>query len=295
MSRQPTPFADDFVQTEPALGILRLAALIAEAEAEPDEESLDAMSAQVAAQVFDAVDGAKIWPELARGLMARAPSRMVRLLRDCGALAQFLPETAALFGVPQITDEASPVDIGAHLLKALDEAALCAAPLEARFALLLMNVGKADSPPEHLPSHYRHVERGLPRVEAICRRFEAPAECRDLALLALGECERVHRVSKARAGPVAALLDRLGAFEAPERFLRLMSVCACDYRAYGGRSGQPYPKAELLDIALRACRAVGAGASGASGEDGGAASAQSARAEAIARAFNSQRWSQEAP
>jgi len=285
MSRQPTALPSDFVQTEPALGILRLAALIAEADAEPDAESLDAMSAQVGAQVFDAVDAAKIWPELARGLMARAPSRMVRLLRDCGALAQFLPETAALFGVPQITDEASPVDIGEHLLKALDEAALCAAPLEARFALLVMNVGKADSPAEHLPSHYRHVERGIPRLEAICRRLRTPPECRELAMLALGECERVHRVSKARAGPVAALLERLGAFDAPERFLLLMQVCACDYRAYGERSGAPYPKAELLDVARRACRAVG--------EDGGAATAQGARAEAIARAFGSRRWSQE--
>ena len=35
-----------------------------------------------------------------------------------------------------------------------------------------------------------------------------------------------------------------------------MIVCACDYRAYGDRSGQDYPKAALLDTALRACAEV---------------------------------------
>jgi len=65
-------------------------------------------------------------------------------------------------------------------------------------------------PREHLPVHYRHIERGRPRIEAICSRFEVPAVCRELALLALAECERVHRVSEVRAGPVALMLERLG-------------------------------------------------------------------------------------
>jgi tRNA nucleotidyltransferase (CCA-adding enzyme) len=37
-----------------------------------------------------------------------------------------------------------------------------------------MNAGKTDSPREHLPVHYRHVERGQPRIEAICDRFGVP-------------------------------------------------------------------------------------------------------------------------
>ena len=125
-----------------------------------------------------------------------------------------------------------------------------------RFALLVMNVGKSDSPREHLPVHYRHVERGRPRIEEICARFRAPAECKALALLALAECERVHRVSKMRAGPVALMLERLGAFDAPERFQELMIVCASDFCAHEGREGKPYPKAALLEIALKACAEI---------------------------------------
>jgi tRNA nucleotidyltransferase (CCA-adding enzyme) len=157
-----------------------------------------------------------------------------------------------------------------------------------------MNAGNADSPPEHLPVHYRHIERGRPRIEAICNRFGVPYICRDLALLALAECERVHRVSEVRAGPVALMLERLGAFDAPDLFKQLMSVCACDYRAYGDRSGQDYPKAALLETALRACAEVDASEFAADLSTADAVdAAQTARTAAIARAFRSQRWSDE--
>jgi tRNA nucleotidyltransferase (CCA-adding enzyme) len=273
-------------QTHPSLAIIRMAALLAEAEDEPDDDALDDLLGQVEPGFLLHVHPNDVWPELARGLMARSPSRMVRALSACGALSQIVPETAALFGVPQIADEAAPVDIGAHLLRAIDEAANCGAPLAVRFALLVMNVGKADSPPEHLPSHYKHIERGIPRIRGICDRLSAPDEMQELALLALAECERIHRVSPARAGPIALMLDRLGAFDGTEAFELLMIVCACDYRAFGDRSGQDYPKAALLNAAIQTC--AGMEEVGLEGE-----ALQVARAKAIARALRSQRWSED--
>ncbi|MBI5013560.1 MAG: tRNA nucleotidyltransferase, partial [Methylocystis sp.] len=89
---------------------------------------------------------------------------------------EILPEVAALFGVPQISDGEDEVDLGEHLMRSLDTASKRGASLPTRFALLVMNVGKSDSPREHLPVHYRHVERGRPRIEDICARFRAPAE-----------------------------------------------------------------------------------------------------------------------
>ena len=285
--KPPSPRFEHLAQTHPGLAILRLAALLGEAEAEPDAESLDVLFEQVDAGFLLDTPPQDIWPELARGLMTRAPERMIRIFRECGALEQILPEVANLFGVPQIAETPTPVDLGDHLLLALAEAALCGAPLPVRFALLAMNAGKANSPPEHLPIHYRHQERGRPRIEAMCDRLHAPPDCRSLALLALEEVERVHRVSKMRAGPVAVLLERLGAFSAPALYADLMMVCACDYRAYGDRSGQPYPKAALLDLAIKACAEID------EARLGDAQALAGARAEAIARAFCSQRWADE--
>lgn len=275
------PLPADLVQTEPGLAVLRMAALLAEDDGALDEELLDAMAEHTARGALAATPAGALWPELQRGLMARGPSRMLAALRLSGALGAVLPELTALFGVPQLGADQTSVDIGLHTLNALADAGRCEAPLDVRFALLVMNVGKSDSPPEHLPIHYRHVERGGPRIEAICARFGVPAACRELALLALTECERVHRVSEVRAGPVAAMLARLGAFDRPERFAALMQVCACDYRAHGEGFGPVYPKAELLQAALRACREV---ASDADDLD-------LARAQAIAAALGSQRWS----
>ena len=284
MSSESTSLPPEFLQAHPALSLLRLAALSAGPDGMLDDDTLELMFEQVNCGALAGMVATDVWQELERGLMARMPSNMFRALYASGALKKVLPEVAAVFGVPQIADDPPQVDIGQHLLRVLDEAARCGAPLPVRFAALAMHVGKADSPPEHLPIHYRHVERAQPRIEAMCERFGVSADCRELALLALVECERVHRVSEIRAGPVAAMLERLGAFDRPQQFEQLMTLCACDYRAYPRRKTHDYPKAGLLDVALKACAAID--------ETGLSADAlQEARAAAIAVAFGSERWS----
>jgi tRNA nucleotidyltransferase (CCA-adding enzyme) len=250
---------------------------------EPNFEALELLREQVEAGGLDELPPYEFWDELAPCLMKRAPERSLRILRDCGALGRILPEVEALFGVPQIAEGELDADLGELILNGLHEAALCDAPLSVRYALLVMNVGKSDSPAQHLPVHYRHIERGRPRIEDISARFSVSNECLDLALLAIAECERVHRVSRVRAGPVAAMLGRLDAFDDRPRFERLMTVCACDFRAYKGRAGQDYPKAALLAIAIDACSEIP--------ETLPRSEKEIARTEAIARAFGSERWS----
>lgn len=272
-----------FDRDHTGLPLLRAAARVGRAPSEADFVELEFWRERVEAGALEELSPSRAWPEIVECLMARAPARSMRLLRDSGALRRLLPEVEALFGVPQIAEGDANADLGELLMNALSEAALCEAPLAVRFAIMVMNVGKSDSPREHLPVHYGHLERGRPRIEAICARFETPEDCRDLALLALAEGERVHRVSRVRAGPVAAMLERLGAFDERSQFDRLMTVCACDFRAYRGRSGQAYPKAAILAAALDACREV-------TGPPG--AEVTALRAKAIAHAFASERWSE---
>ncbi len=287
-----SPSLSTSLQIQPALSILRLAALSAEPDGALDDETLELMFAQVEAGALASVPPVQIWSELQRGLMAQTPSNMFRALYSCGALSEVLPEVADLFGVPQIADDPHQVDIGHHVVRVLDQAAHSNAPLPVRFAALVMNVGKADSPPEHLPVHYRHTDRGWPRIEAICQRFGLADDCRELALLALFEAERVHRVSDVRAGPVAAMLERLGAFDQSERYTQLLLLCTCDYRAYRGCDNNEYPKAALLEIARQACTSIDAATLTAGKNPLAATEAlQEARAIAIANAFGSVRWS----
>jgi tRNA nucleotidyltransferase (CCA-adding enzyme) len=291
MTGVPEHFASEWLQPDRGLGLLRLAALYADADGIPDQETLDAIFVQVEAGALADKPHRSMWPELARGLMAPQPGTMIRVLRESGILKIILPELAGLFGVPQIADDPSEVDLGVHLMRTLNETAKLEAPLEVRFAALVMNVGKSDSPAEHLPVHYRHVERGGPRIEAICTRFGVADSCRDMAMLALAESERVHRVSSVRAGPIAAMLERLGAFDRPARFREFLLLCLCDYNAYERLVERPYEKAAILEAALAACGEVDRrDATEAAGDAAVPDWLRSARAGAIAQAFRSLRW-----
>lgn len=284
MSSTPLPAAIGALVRAPALNLLRIAAAAsAGPDGEVDAETLALMAQQVDEGLFDAVLPAEVWPELCTGLMAAVPSRMLRVLRACGALRRLLPELDALFGVPQSADDPPTVDLGEHVLRCVDAAARQQAPLSVRFAALVFNVGKSDSPPEHLPFHYRHMERGLPRIQAICARFGAPPDCADLAVLALHEVERIHRAAPSRAGSIAAMLERLEAFERRDRFDGLLAVCTADYRAYPGRATRSYPKAALLNQALDACMGI-------AGADEHIEALREARALAVAAALDSARW-----
>jgi tRNA nucleotidyltransferase (CCA-adding enzyme) len=284
-------FASKWSQPDRGLGLLRLAALFADPDGLPDADTLDAMMLEVAAGALADTPHRSMWPELAAGLMAPQPGTMIRVLRDSGALQVILPDVAALFGVPQIADDPAEVDLGLHLMRTLNETARLEAPLEVRFAALVMNVGKSDSPAEHLPVHYRHVERGAPRIQAICAQFGVPDDCRDMALLALAESERVHRVSSIRAGPIALMLERLGAFEPSTRFRDLLLLCLCDYNAYERLVARGYEKAAILEAALFACGALNRQDAGdATGDASALDQIRSARAEAIAEALRSLRW-----
>ena len=98
----PGPFGKSFTDllASPALTVLRMAALAASQDDGIDEDSLDLMYEQVAAGELADLAPDIIWRELARGLSARAPSRMLRALRECDALAVLLPEVDALFHLP---------------------------------------------------------------------------------------------------------------------------------------------------------------------------------------------------
>jgi tRNA nucleotidyltransferase (CCA-adding enzyme) len=277
--------------TVPAFSILNLAVMATRDEAGLDMETLMLMQSQVEAGAFAAVDGEALWPLLSRGLMGQVPSRMLRALHDCGALSVLLPEVAALSGVPQSADDPPQVDIGAHLLRVVDQAARRGAPLAVRFAALVMNVGKADSPPEHLPAHYRHMERGGPRIAALCARLGVPPECRDLALLGLAEVERVHRAARMRAGSMAAMLERVDAFGQPGRFEQLLQLCTCDFDAYPRRTWRRYDKADMLRACVAACAGVAPDAALEEDDDDDVAGRLlEARARVIARALRSERW-----
>jgi tRNA nucleotidyltransferase (CCA-adding enzyme) len=198
----------------------------------------------------------RVWQELAKGLMERQPSRMLTILRDCGALAVVLPEVAALWGVPQAPEHHPEIDTGIHLGMVLDVAAREQAPLEVRFACLVHDLGKATTPAEQWPRHLGHEMRSVKLLRTLCQRLRVPQACAELAEVVAREHGNIHRSASLGAAAILRLLERCDAFRKPARFAHIVQACACDARGRLGREQDAYSQGKRLIQALQAALAI---------------------------------------
>ena len=227
-------------------------------------ETMTLMRRMVAGGEIDALVPERVWQEVARGLMEERPSRMLALLRECGALARLMPELDALWGVPQPPQHHPEVDTGVHMMLVIDYAAARGFDLPVRFAALMHDLGKGATSPAHWPSHHGHEGAGVKLAEQLCLRLKVPNECRDLALMTAREHGNIGRGATLRANTIVTLFERCDAFRKPQRFGQMLLAAECDFYGRGSTGGhlreQPYPPAALWQGALAAARGVDAGA-----------------------------------
>ena len=240
------------------LRVARFAARFTDFSVAP--ETVELMRQMVVRGEADHLVAERVWQELAKGLMEAKPSRMIYMLRECGALARLLPELDRLFGVPQRADFHPEIDTGVHVMMALDHSAQQCYSLPVRFAVLLHDLGKGLTPATELPRHVGHEARSVMLVEELCARLRTPADCRDLALLVARHHGDIRRGPEMSAATVTKLLENADALRRPHRFRQLLDACACDFHGRLGWEEKPIPSPELFLIALDAIRAIDAAA-----------------------------------
>ncbi len=214
------------------------------------------MQDMVQAGEVDALVRERVWQELAKGLMASRPSRMLQVLRACGALARLLPEVDRLYGVPQPVAHHPEVDTGVHLEMVLDHSAAIGAPLEVRFAALCHDLGKGLTPPQDWPRHIGHEQRSVRLVQALAQRLHVPQSCHELAEVVAREHGHIHASASLGAAAALRLLVRCDALRRPERFGQVLQACMCDARGRLGWQERPYPQAERLQALLQAALSI---------------------------------------
>ena len=158
------------------------------------------------------------------------------------------------------------------------------ASLDARFAVLVHDLGKGTTPQEEWPRHTGHEERSVSLIENLCARLAVPNKSRELAVHVARYHGLVHRAAELRPATILKMLDSVDAFRRPDRFADFLTACEADARGRLGLESQPYPQAAYLDAARQAAAAVDAREfvdSGLTGEDVGSA-IRRRRIEAIA-------------
>ena len=236
------------------LRLARFAARFADFSVAPETTQL--MQDMVANGEVDALVPERVWQELSRGLMEAMPSRMFEVLRDCGALERLLPEVKKLWGVPQRADYHPEVDTGVHLMMVLDMAARLNAPLPVRFACLMHDLGKGDTPTDVLPRHIGHELSSAKLAKKVCERLRVPLDCKEIADVVAREHGNIHRSTGVSAAALVRLLERCDAFRKPQRFADVLLACECDARGRLGLQESPYPQRPRLLGVLAAAQGV---------------------------------------
>lgn len=249
---------------EDPLRILRGAGFAARFELDVVPATREAMQRE--APKLASVSAERIAAELAK-LLTRAdrPSLGLSLLRDCGALAQVLPEFTPSVGF----DQANPhhhLPLDDHVFRVVDEAALRTPDLLVRLAALLHDLGKPSScteivdPDGSLRRRFIGHERAseeLARTVLERLRFSGAPE------MPPGGVERICRLVRNHLltlGPDAStralrrLVRRMGGLEDTERLIQLRKADQAGQRA--GARDEPLDalmgriRAEAADVVL---------------------------------------------
>ena len=220
-------------------------------------ETMQLMQDIVRSGEMRALVAERVWVETERALGEKTPVVYFEVLRQCGALAELLPEIDCLFGVPQPAGWHPEIDTGIHTLQVLDVACELSSETTVRFAALVHDLGKGVTPREQWPQHRGHEQAGVRIVGQLCERLKVPTEHRELGQLVSREHQRIHRALELRDTTVLEVLEAADAFRRPERFDRLLLACEADARGRGPElRAQPYPQARLFRDCCRAAAAV---------------------------------------
>ena len=222
-------------------------------------ETMELMRSMVLAGEVDALVPERVWQEVARGLMEKTPSRMIDVLRECGALERIMPELHSLWGVPQPARYHPEIDTGKHVMLVLDYAASQNFSVGVRWAALLHDLGKGTSPVENWPHHHGHEGRGEELARQLCTRLKTPKDVRDLAMMTAREHGNIGRAFDLRADTIVRLLERCDAFRKPARFVDMLCAAASDWFGRADLPDLQFPQFAYMERALAAAQAVPVG------------------------------------
>jgi tRNA nucleotidyltransferase (CCA-adding enzyme) len=219
---------------EDPLRVLRVARFAARFGFAVADETLAMMRGIVERGELRELSSERVWQELARGLVTTQPSRMLSILRTCGALREVAPEVDHLYGAPAAGDQP---DVGIATATALDCGARREAPLVVQYATLCRHLSPADA-------------------DALSARLRPGTECRDAGGHASRHAATLERAAELSPEEWLRLLLDIDALRRGERLRALHGVVAAYACASPGNREQAARIERLASGAREALSAI---------------------------------------
>jgi tRNA nucleotidyltransferase (CCA-adding enzyme) len=219
-------------------------------------ETLQLMQSIAAAGELQHLVPERVWQEWHAALQTLNPQVFFSVLKDSHALDILFPELARLFGVPQPKHFHPEIDTGVHTLMVLEQAAMLSPDPLIRFAALVHDLGKGETPAALWPAHKGHEETGATLIEVLSLRLRIPNDYRDLGKLVSLYHTRCHKALRHDAEDLLVTLEKTDALRRPERFNQFLLACEADARGRLGLETNPYPQRTLLLHVLTAARQI---------------------------------------
>ena len=185
----------------------------------------------------------RVWLETEKALGEKHPELYFEALQGLG----IFPELERMVNVPQPANHHPEGDVFVHTMLVLRRAADLNFNLEARFAALTHDFGKALSFKKY--GNLRgHEREGVAVIEAFCERLKVPNRFRDIGVLTSDNHTLCHTIDQLRPQTIHKLIvTNLNALVHPERFIAFTQACQCDAQGRGETLvDKPYPQAAKL-------------------------------------------------
>ncbi len=220
------------------------------------DETLELMNSMVTSGEADTLVRERIWQEIVKALEVEKPSEFFLALRSCGALERLWPALDKLWGIPQPTRHHPEIDTGIHTMMTLLKAASLTEDTVTRFAALCHDLGKGETPPEQLPSHKGHEERGVVLIKMFCEQYKVPKEYKNLAILVSRFHLHCHKVFELKPSTILKTLEKLDVSRQPKRLQKFLITCEADAKGCLGQDEMPYEQAARMYKAYEVAKQV---------------------------------------
>ena len=228
---------------EDPLRVLRMCRFCAQLDFEICAETMLLAQNMVAQNMLLHLTKERVFQEIEKALNTPRFDKFILSMRACGALKIILPEVDMLFNIPENEKYHPEKNSGEHTLLALQRA-FSYRP-ELKYAVLLHDIGKIQTPSSIWPGHYGHDLRGDALIREISNRIKAPKKYKDMALFGCKYHMMIRKVLQMNLSDLYDFVFEIsGKFKQKEKMQDLFLLCEADMR---GRAA-PLEEKEFLNF-----------------------------------------------